>query len=366
MLQNRSEGGGTVSDLAKWEVHGPVKTLKLEFATWDSDRHDWQPAQHFTVASFRPDGAILSTDAHNSDGTIAHSRWSYDDAGRIVESNSWMNDEPSNRTVHVYDETGRHIRTVQLNPDGTETDKEVCSYDDFGRKTMVISLFPHEADSECGAGNACVASTGYFIEGTDSAYGAPGATTVTMTYDENNLPATVLFHDANRRPLSRVSFRRDTAGRLLSEEMHQGERSLFQGIVDKAPQERREEMAAMLMQVLGETLSSTTYAYDAQGRRVKREHRMGSLGGDCTTYRYDSHDDPVEETVEHRSREASFDEIGNVHYSSDRVNIQHNRLEYRYDDHGNWTERIVSFRSESEPDFQRSNIKRRTITYYSS
>ena len=76
---------------------------------------------------------------------------------------------------------------------------------------------------------------------------------------------------------------------------------------------------------------------------------MCSLGGVCTTYRYDSHDDPVEETVEHRSREASFDEIGNVHYSSDRVNLQHNRLEYRYDDHGNWTERIVSFRSESEP-----------------
>ena len=191
---------------------------------------------------------------------------------------------------------------------------------------------------------------------------------MTVTYDENNLPATVLFHDADRRPLNRVSFRRDTAGRLLSEEVHQGasERSLFQRIVDKAPQERREETAAMIMQVLGETLSSTTYAYDAQGRRVKRENRMGSLGGDCTTYRYDGHDDPVEETVEHRSREASLDEIGNLNYSSDRVNIQHIRLEYRYDDHGNWTERIVSSRSESESEIHRSNIKRRTITYYSS
>jgi len=187
---------------------------------------------------------------------------------------------------------------------------------------------------------------------------------MTITYDENNLPAKVLFHDANHRPLNCVIFSRDSAGRLLSEEMHQGERSPFQGIVDQAPPERREEMAAMLKQVLSETLSNTTYAYDAQGRLVKREHRMGSLGGDCTTYRYDAHDDPVEETVEHRSREGSFDESGNVHYSSDRVNIQHNRLEYRYDAHGNWTERIVSFRSESEPDFQQSNIERRVITYH--
>jgi hypothetical protein len=91
---------------------------------------------------------------------------------------------------------------------------------------------------------------------------------------------------------------------------------------------------------------------------------MGGLGGDSTTYRYDAHDDPVEETVEYRSREGSLDETGNVHYSSDRVIVQHNRFEYRYDAHMNWTERIVSFRPESEPDFQRSNIERRAITYY--
>jgi hypothetical protein len=271
-----------------------------------------------------------------------------------------MNDGPIDRTVYFYDEAGRHIRTMQLNHDGTETVLEVCSYDADRRKTKVRSLFPRESGSECGVG----ASTGYGIEGTDTAYGAPGAATMTVTYDENNLPSKVLFQDANHRPLNCVIFRRDSARRLLSEEMHQGERSPFQAIVDQAPPDRREEMAARLKQVLGETLSNTTYVYDAQGRLAKREHRMGSLGGDCATYRYDTHDHPVEETVEHRSREASFDEAGNVHYSSDRVNVQHNRLEYRYDAHGNWTERIVWFRPESEPDFQRSNIEHRAVTYH--
>jgi hypothetical protein len=353
-----------VSDFAKWKVHGPVETLRTEFATWDLNQDDWQPVEHFTLTSFRSDGTVSTSDTHNPGGSIAHSRWLYDGAGRVAESNSWMNDGPIDRTVYFYDEAGRHIRTMQLNHDGTQAVSEVCSCDADGRKTKVRFLFSREADSECGAGNACGASTGYGIEGTDTAYGAPGAATMTVTYGENNLPAKVLFQDAIERPLNCVIFRRDSAGRLLSEEMNQGERSPFQSIVDQTPPDRREEMAAMLKQVLGETLSNTTYAYDAQGRLVKREHRMGSLGGDSTTYRDDAHDDPVEETVEHRSREGSFDEIGNVHYSSDRVNVQHNRLEYRYDAHGNWTERIVSFRPESEPDFRRSNIERRAITYH--
>jgi hypothetical protein len=43
---------------------------------------------------------------------------------------------------------------------------------------------------------------------------------------------------------------------------------------------------------------------------------------------------------------------------------QHNRYDYQYDSHGNWTERVGSYRIGSQPEFQRSNIERRTITYY--
>jgi len=164
--------------------------------------------------------------------TIAHSRWIYDDAGRLVESNSWMKEERIDRVVYVYDETGRHIRTTHVNHDGTGGDREVCSYDAAGRKTKVRFLPPREADSECTTGNGCGASTGYAIEGTDSAYGAPGAATVTITYDARNLPAKVSFHDANHQSLRYVIFMRDSAGRLLSEESHQGERSPLQSYLD--------------------------------------------------------------------------------------------------------------------------------------
>jgi YD repeat-containing protein len=362
---SRNEGGGTVNDLSQWKVHGPVKTLRSESAIWDLERQDWQPAQHFSVASFRVDGAILAHDVHNPDGTMAHSRWLYDEAGRMAESSSWMNDGPIDKAVYVYDEGWRPIQTTHLGHDGTRTDLEACSYDADGRKTKVRVLLPHEAGSECSASNACGASIGYTIEGTDSAYSATRATTMTVTYDEKNRPAKVSFHDASHHPLSHVILMRDSTGRLLSEEMRQGERSSFQNYLDKALPEERERLAAMLKTALGDALSSTTYGYDPRGRLVNREHRMGNLGGGSTTYRYDDHDDPVEETIRHSSREVSFDESGNMHYTSERTTVHHNRLEYLYDAHENWTERIVSFRSESEPNFQRSNIERRMITYYS-
>jgi hypothetical protein len=141
-----------VSDLAKWLVHGPEKTLKSEVANWDRDRQDWQAPEHLTVASFHPDGTISNTDAHNPDGTIAHSRWLRDDAGRTIESHSWMNDGPVGRTVYVYDEGGRPIRTAYVGQDGTCRDVEVYSYDSDGRRMKVQFLPRRESNTECSTG----------------------------------------------------------------------------------------------------------------------------------------------------------------------------------------------------------------------
>jgi RHS Repeat len=145
--------------------------------------------------------------------------------------------------------------------------------------------------------------------------------------------------------------------------MHVGVESPFPDLLDKVPPEDREEMAAMLKQ-LYETFSSTTYVYDTHGPLLERTNRFGRLSEHRTTYYYDDHGNPIEETTEDRNREASMDENGTVVYSLDRLKLQHNRFEYRYDAHGNWTERIVSIRPEPNPGFQRSNIERRAITYH--
>jgi hypothetical protein len=81
-----------VADLAKWNVHGPVASLKTEFAEWDLHSGYWKPAGHFTVATFGRDGGISTTDSYNPHGSVAHSPRLYDDSGRLIENRSWMND----------------------------------------------------------------------------------------------------------------------------------------------------------------------------------------------------------------------------------------------------------------------------------
>jgi len=241
---------------------------------------------------------------------------------------------------------------VQLSHDGTPRDSEICSYDAGGKKTKVRHLDPRAAIAI------------YSIEGSEQSYGAPGATMITTTYDERELPTKVVFQDANHNSLRYVILMPDCAGRLLKEEMHVGVESPFPDLLDRLPPEEREGMAAMLKTIFGEAFSSTTCVYDSQGRLLERTNRMGSLSVDRTTYHYTDHDDPCEATIEDRGREAGIDKNGALRYSADRVSLQHSRFEYRYDAHGNWTERTVSGRPESNPVFQRSNIERRVITYH--
>jgi FixJ family two-component response regulator len=106
--------GNTMSDLAKWKVHGAVETLRAEFATWDLNQEYWQPVRHFTLTSFRPDGTLNTVSTQNPDGSIVHSRWLYDHMGRLTESNSWLNNGPIDRAVYFYDASSCLILDLEL------------------------------------------------------------------------------------------------------------------------------------------------------------------------------------------------------------------------------------------------------------
>jgi YD repeat-containing protein len=338
-----------MSDLAKWNIRGPVKSLRKEFATWDMTLGDWKPSQQFTLTSFRLDGKISATDHHNPDGSIAHSRWLYDDAGRLTQSESSMDDGPVTRTLYSCDEAGRQLRIWSLDKDGVITELETCSYDADGIKTRVRFLGHHEG------------TTFTSIEGTDLGFTMADAAFSAATYDHNDLPIQVIFEDADHRPLRTINLRRDSAGRLLNAQLH-SESDLHQ-FASRAAPEDQEQMMAMLKQALGETFSNTTYSYDSRGRVVERTYEMGNLGGDRTTYRYGEYSDPIEETTEHNTRQANLSESG-TEFSLGSSHVQHNRLEYRYDSHGNWTERIVSIRLEPAEEFQLSNVEHRKISYH--
>jgi hypothetical protein len=325
-----------MSDLAKWNVHGPVQTLRTESAEWDRSRQQWQEARQFTLVRFHPDGRIGESERHNSNGSISRSSYSYDAAGRMQEARFGMNSEPISKRLHFYDEQGRPSRVVSVDRDGTERASEVYSYGQDGKTTKVYFMPKREPET----GSVGIDVTSFSGGGVDE----------------------VLLYDADHRLLTHLVFTRDSTGRLMKEEVRLSEQAPFPNLekeLENAPPGIREAMLAAF-------LSTTTYAYDGQGRLVERRMRMGQLGGHSTMYRYDDHDNSIEETTEDTSREMRMDKDGNFHSTKENSNVQTFRFDYTYDARGNWTEKVVWSGLESNPNFERSNVERRAITYYAS
>jgi hypothetical protein len=347
-----------VKDLTAWKVRGPVRTLRREFAEWNSVDGTWQAPRGISTVTFRRDGQVSEGESHNPDGSVAHWARMFDDSGRIIESQEWMDDGPRTRRLYSYDDRGRLTATTLVTLDGTRRQIETCHYDSTGGKTKVVNL---------GAEQPGMRIDGYGVEGTELAYGAPHAATLTTVYDDRELPSEASFHDANGNLVRRIVFSRDSEGRVLTELVLFGGETPFPDGLNYAshvPIGQHAQLASLLRTVFAEQVfSSVAYAYDPQGRLVERVVRMGTLSEERTTFQYDEHDNPIAESVENRDREMGIHD-GAIVSNDQEPRAQHHRFDCEYDACGNWTERIVWTRIGSQPEFGRSNIERRTITYY--
>lgn len=353
-----------MGDLARWAMRGPVRSLRTHFAEWNPETGDWRPLKTRYLATFRRDGQLSEIEHYNSDGSVPREVRIHDRSGRLTEDQSWANDVLTRRVLHTYDAGGRPASSVAVDVDGTTREAELCRYDENGRKTKVIVL----PVSETGAASCSIGSCGmmYGVEGTDAAYSAPGATTSTTTYDGRERPSEVSFHDANNALVCRVVFSMSQDGRVLTERMEfPGLRGLLGSAIDaNMPDGERASLMELLETVFDDqTFSLSTYEYDEKGRRVETIRLMGKLSEERVTVRYDDFDNPVEEVRSDVSRDMRMDD-GAVKSEERPSHVQHVRLEYQYDAHGNWTERIVWQRMEPNTDERPSNVERRTILYY--
>jgi antitoxin component YwqK of YwqJK toxin-antitoxin module len=130
-----------MSDLAKWKVHGQVRSVKTSFAEWDLAAEEWCGPRYHNEAIFRPDGKLDETRHFNPDGTIARTKNLYDEGGLLIETQFWKDDSLQNQTFYTYDEARRHVRTVSLTHDGKEREAETSTYDRRGWKTTVRFLY---------------------------------------------------------------------------------------------------------------------------------------------------------------------------------------------------------------------------------
>ena len=305
--------------LEQWNLRGPVYQLRSELAEWDISQEQWQAVRHCSLVLFRPDGKVIEREDHNPNGSVSRSKYSYDDTGRKTK----------------------------------------------------LQVVPKREDSPaCGTGS-CGGGTVYGVEGAEIAYGAEGVATITTYYDHLERPCEALFQNERGTAILRVFLTRDNAGLLVKEESRCGDQAPFRiaQTLENAPAQERSADAAILAQLFNpdRVMWSTTYRYDDRGRRIECSTSMWALHTDHSIWEYDEHDNAIrtihDDTV---SGDLQADESGNLQRVSPKSFRREARLEYKYDSHGNWTERVASARYELNPEFQRSNIERRTIMYYSS
>lgn len=280
-----------MSDVARWALRGPVQTLRIQFARWNPEAGDWWPLKNRCVATFRADGQLSEVEHHNPDGSVPREVRVYDDAGRLIEEQGWSDDVLTRRVLHTYGVGDR------------------SALDENGRKTTVVFLPGPETNSAICSASSYEAT--YGVEGTDVAYSAPGATSITTIHDEHDRPSEAIFHDAHHAVVRRVVFSRDDDGRLLSERMEfAGPRGLFGPVIDaNIPSDERASMMDLLESMFEDSpFSHATYAYDGKGRRIETVRRMGTLSEEREIVRYDDFDNPVEEVRLQASREMNIDD----------------------------------------------------------
>ena len=352
-----------MSDRATWKLRGAVRALRQEFAEWDPLAGAWKAPRTISTITFRRDGQVSESEFQNPDGSVARSFRLFDDAGRVVEEQWSTREVRTTVAIYAYDALGRLASKASVSPEGSRRDDERYEYDEAGRRTKTIFL--PAAAAPAGGDGVCMH---YAIEGSEQSHSVPGAATLTVAYDDRELPAEAGFHDASGQLLRRILFSRDRDGRLLSESVQFSGDSPFPDLpldAGKIPPEERARLAtAMKAAFVNQVLSSTEYRYDASGRLVERTSRMGTLSEDTTTYEYAAHEHPIGQTSRSSSHGVDADEDGTVLTGDDETTIHHNRFDHQFDASGNWTERVCSWRVHLEPVFNRSNIERRTITYY--
>jgi len=318
-----------MGDLAAWDVHGPVETLRTELQ----------------FVRFRPDGRVLEQEFHNGDGSVSRTRNIFDDSGQLIETRWQTDSNPAIRQLCSYDDAGRPTGAVTINEDGERYKSETCHYDSNGRKIRI--QFPPKLSQR----QKEQIGTALFVAG-------PGENTITTYFDDHDQPAEILFHNPSHVLVRREIFTRDGAGRVLKHEVRPGE-----GAFQSENPEHARALRTILSQQIGFPI--TTYTYDEKGRQVEKRMRMSGLSEEHTTYVFDDHDNPIEENALESSREARMDEQGGLHPTKETSSERHRRYTYSYDPQGNWTERIIWSLPQDSADFPRSAVERRQITYYS-
>jgi YD repeat-containing protein len=343
-----------MSDREKARLRGQVKTcMETSTFTGATTGDGTQiPARKISYTTeYDVDGKVLSTRMLNSDGSEWVAQRNYDASGRMIRSNWGNNGETNAETVYSYDSRGRLLRITDSNrPDNHVT----FHYDEHGRKTA-MQMFS-AADYRP---NVAVAGSPFEALGRPN---LPGGGSTTTIYDEQDRPSEIQVHDAQGRLIQRAVRAYDKDGHVLEE--HRILENVDSMITPEMKAEALKAGASIqdlhdaFAKFLGEpsNLYSVAYNYDVQGRLIQTRRRVFNHEDVVETI-YNEHGDKASEITRSKRTGDANDQAGPPPYSEVRYS-------YQYDEHGNWTEETVSYRSNPDGVFESSPGRQRTLTYY--
>jgi YD repeat-containing protein len=331
-----------------------------------------------TTLEFRPDGSLARRLHHNPDGSEWKSTYEYDERGRMTAMRSENGAGVVDLVHYEYDDAWRPARVIARSDSGGDRVVESYDYSPAGcrTKTHFIDVAAHGPKHNYFLG----------VEGTDTHYSTPGATTFTTVYNEFDRPTDLFFYDGAGRQLSRVEFRYDPDGNLVEEaqtiaaemlppemlaSMNPAQSETMRRLFGMAGEPMRtmhslQQLRAQRTRsarLLGKSFRSCVAALrglcacNEQGRRIETRSRMGPLGGNVRTMAYKDHGDLIGETSERDERQCGIDDEGRLSDASTRESVSRSeaRFRYDYDARRNWVMKTVE---------GTSSVERRAITYF--
>jgi hypothetical protein len=348
-MRNRAQHGlrGSVKTCVEESHPGVVVADGAEIPEWKS---------RYTT-EYNVEGRISATRSRNSDASEWVTRYTYDASGNLLKVAYGNEGEATTETVYFHDSQGRLLSVV----DSRKPDNPITvHYDELGKKTMaqIFRSEDYHPNTAFGGSPFEIAAMGPNL---------PGGGSATTIYDEHDRPTEIQARDAQGELVSRAVRIYDAQGNVTEE------RQILDSPEKIIPVEARLEIlksTGTSLQDLREQLTklmggntgpySIAYKYDAQGR-VEQTHRQIFNKEDVIENTYNEHGDKASEitrTTQIGSEgEQSTTAASVPHYSEVRYS-------YQYDDHGNWTEELVSYRSSPDGTFESSTLRQRSLTYY--
>lgn len=186
-----------------------------------------------------------------------------------------------------------------------------------------------------------------------------GGGSAVTTYDEHDRPTTIEVRDSNGDLVRKAMRSYDEQGRITLEKITVDDMvTLVPESIRETILESRDGLREQLTQAMGgqANLYSVSYRYDSE-RHLRLATRRVFNHSDQIETTYNEFGDPIMEITKRT-------EIVECEGSTPQPQISETAQSYKYDQTGNWTERLSSRRSNPDHKFKLTTKATRTLSYF--